>query len=65
MAAIFTAGDIVQLVGIRSHQSLNGAIGTLIGDIDGTQGRYDVKQKSPAVAGDTHPVDESHQIDEM
>jgi hypothetical protein len=34
MAAVFTVGDLFRLVGLVSNPSLNGAIGTVISDID-------------------------------
>jgi hypothetical protein len=56
MAAIFTVGDIVQLVRVVSNPSLNGAIGTVMGDIDESRGRYGVRLKNPAAAVAAHPA---------
>jgi hypothetical protein len=56
MATVFAVGDFVQLVGLLSNPSLNGAIGTVIGDIDETRGRYAINLKSPAAAVAAHPA---------
>jgi hypothetical protein len=48
MATIFIVGDVVQLVELVSNPSLNGAIGTVVGDIDETRGRCAINLKSPA-----------------
>jgi hypothetical protein len=55
MAAIFTVGDVVHLVGLVSNPSLNGAIGTVVGDFDKIRGRYAINLKSPAAAVVAHP----------
>jgi hypothetical protein len=50
MATIFAKDNFVQLVGLVSNPSLNGAVGTVIGDIDESRGRYTINLKSPAAA---------------
>jgi hypothetical protein len=34
MAAVFHIGEFVRVIGLKSNQSLNGAIGIVAGDID-------------------------------
>jgi hypothetical protein len=56
MASVFTVGEIVRLVGLVSRQSLNGAIGTVMGDADSdSRGRYGVQLQSPAAVVVAHP----------
>jgi hypothetical protein len=55
MAAIFSPGDVFQLVGLESTPSLNGAIGTVVGDVNESRGRYVINLKSPAAAVAAHP----------
>ncbi len=56
MATVFAVGDVVQLVGLVSNPSLNGAIATVIGDSNyNSRGRYDVILQSPAAAVAAHP----------
>lgn len=43
MAAVFTVGDVVRLVGLKSNQTLNGAVGTIVKVVDSeSRGRYGV-----------------------
>jgi hypothetical protein len=56
MAVIFTIGDVVRLVGLKSNPLLNGAIGTVVGDSDyKSRGRCAVHLQSPAAAVAAHP----------
>jgi tetratricopeptide (TPR) repeat protein len=56
MATVFVVGDDVQLVGLVSNPSLNGAAGTVIGDSNYlSRGRYAINLKSPAAAVAAHP----------
>jgi hypothetical protein len=56
MAATFNLGEVVQLVGILSSPSLNGAVGTVVGNTDyESRGRYAVTLQSPAAAVASHP----------
>jgi hypothetical protein len=56
MATLFTIGEVVRLVGLISNQSLNGAIGSVVGDLDyESRGRYSVHLESPAAAVALHP----------
>jgi hypothetical protein len=55
MADVFAAGDVVRLVGLFKNPSLNGALGTIVGDLDESRGRYNVHLQSPAAAVDAHP----------
>lgn len=56
MTAVFTVGQVVQLVGLVSSQSLNGAVGTVIRDLDyESRGRHGVGLQSPAAAVAAHP----------
>jgi hypothetical protein len=44
------------LIGIKSNPSLNGAVGTVVGDIDSeSRGKYCVRLDSPAAAVADHP----------
>jgi tetratricopeptide (TPR) repeat protein len=55
MAAIFTTGDVVRLDGLVSNWALNGAVGTIVGDIDKSRERYTVHIQNPAAAVAAHP----------
>jgi hypothetical protein len=44
MEAVFSVGDVVRLVGVLPNKKLNGAVGTVVGNIDSkTLGMVEVK----------------------
>ncbi len=58
MATIFAIGDAVRLVRLVSDSSLNGVIGTIVGDNNyESRGTYAVGLQSPAAAVTAHPSD--------
>jgi hypothetical protein len=56
MAAVFIVGEVVRLEGLKFNPSLNGAMGTIMKDVDSeSRGRYSFQLHSPASAVAEHP----------
>jgi hypothetical protein len=55
MAEAFAVGEVVRLVFLLSNPSLNGAIGTVVKDMNSRR-RYGVQIQSPPAAVATHPL---------
>jgi hypothetical protein len=56
MAAFFYVGEKVPFVGLVSNPSLNGARGTIVGDLDyESRGRFAANLQGPTTAAIAHP----------